>query len=121
MKRNTADATIYQIEKALRDVGAEKVPASDRATIERLIEELLRVSRRFVVMTFFDFYSLKNWLRRARRPFNKKPPKLTMKVERVRELAAANGARLVKYPMLAPTSSGHRYALMVKDQPANQR
>jgi ubiquinone/menaquinone biosynthesis C-methylase UbiE/uncharacterized protein YbaR (Trm112 family) len=88
---------------------------------ERLIEELLRVSRRFVVMTFFDFYSLKNWLRRARRPFNKKPPKLTMKVERVRELAAANGARLVKYPMLAPTSSGHRYALMVKDQPANQR
>ena len=44
-----------------------------------------------------------------------------MKVDRVRELAAANGARLVKYPMLAPSSSGHRYALMVKDQPANQR
>jgi SAM-dependent methyltransferase len=82
---------------------------------ERLIEELLRVSRRFVVMTFFDYYSLKNWLRRARRPFNKKPPKLTMKVSQVRELAEANGARLVKYPMLAPTSSGHRYALMVKD------
>jgi ubiquinone/menaquinone biosynthesis C-methylase UbiE len=82
---------------------------------ERLVEELLRVSRRFVVMTFFDFYSLKNWLRRARRPFNKKPPKMTMTVQRVRELAEANGARLVQYPMLAPTSSGHRYALMVKD------
>lgn len=82
---------------------------------ERLIEELLRVSRRFVIMTFFDFYSLKNWLRRARRPFNKKPPKLTMTVERVRELAEANGARLLEYPMLAATSSGHRYALMVKE------
>ena len=81
---------------------------------ERLIEELLRVSRRFVIMTFFDYYSLKNWLRRARRPFNKKPPKMTMTVRRVRELAEANGARLVEYPMLAPTSSGHRYALMVK-------
>jgi SAM-dependent methyltransferase/uncharacterized protein YbaR (Trm112 family) len=82
---------------------------------ERLVEELLRVSRRFVIMTFFDYYSLKNWLRRARRPFNKKPPKMTMTVQRVRELAEANGARLVQYPMLAPTSSGHRYALMVKD------
>ena len=82
---------------------------------ERLIEELLRVSRRFVIMTFFDYYSLKNWLRRARRPFNRKPPKMTMTVRRVRELAEANGARLVEYPMLAPTSSGHRYALMVKD------
>lgn len=83
---------------------------------ERLVEELLRVSKRFVIMTFFDFYSLKNWLRRARRPFNKKPPKLTMTVQRVRELAEANGARLVQYPMLAPTSSGHRYAMMVKER-----
>lgn len=82
---------------------------------ERLIEELLRVSKRFVIMTFFDHYSLKNWLRRIRAPFNKKPPKLTMTVERVRELAEANGARLVACPMLSPTSSGHRYALMVKD------
>jgi molecular chaperone DnaK len=38
--RNEADATIYQIEKTLRDVGADKVPATDRATVERLIEEL---------------------------------------------------------------------------------
>jgi molecular chaperone DnaK len=39
--RNTADATIYQIEKALREVG-DRVPAGDRATIERSIEELKR-------------------------------------------------------------------------------
>lgn len=82
---------------------------------ERLIEELLRVSRRFVVMTFFDYHSFKNRLRRARAPFNKKPPKLTMTVQRVRELAEANDAQLVDYPWLSPLSSGHRYALMVKN------
>ena len=37
--RNNADALIYQTEKALRDLG-DKVPANDRATIERTIEEL---------------------------------------------------------------------------------
>jgi molecular chaperone DnaK len=40
--RNMADATVYQIEKALRDVG-DKVPAVDRATIERTITELKSV------------------------------------------------------------------------------
>jgi molecular chaperone DnaK len=39
--RNTADTTIYQIEKSLRDLG-DRVPANDRATIERTIEELRR-------------------------------------------------------------------------------
>jgi molecular chaperone DnaK len=37
--RNTADATVYQVEKALRDVG-DKIPASDRTTVERTIEDL---------------------------------------------------------------------------------
>jgi molecular chaperone DnaK len=37
--RNTADATVYQVEKAMREVG-DKVPVNDRATIERTIEEL---------------------------------------------------------------------------------
>ena len=82
---------------------------------ERLVRELLRVSKRFVIMTFFDYHSTKNILRRIRRPFNHKPPKMTMTVARVRELAVENGARLVQYPWLAAISSGHRYALMVKD------
>jgi molecular chaperone DnaK len=37
--RNNADAMIYQIEKSLRELGA-KVPANDRSTIERVIEDL---------------------------------------------------------------------------------
>ena len=81
---------------------------------ERLIKELFRVSQRFVLMTFFDHHSLKNWLRRIRRPFNRKPPKATMTVAEVRKLARDNGAELVECPSLAALSSGHRYALMVK-------
>ena len=86
--------------------------ASER---ERLIKELFRVSQRFVLMTFFDHHSVKNWLRRVRRPFNHKPPKSTMTVSEVRQLARDNGAELVACPSLAALSSGHRYALMVKN------
>lgn len=81
---------------------------------ERLVSELLRVARRYVIMTYFDHHSVKNYLRRARAPFNKKPPKMTMTRARVAELAEQHGARVVRDPMLAWQSSGHRYALMVK-------
>jgi molecular chaperone DnaK len=37
--RNTADTAIYQVEKALRELG-DKVSAGDRSTIERTIEDL---------------------------------------------------------------------------------
>ena len=81
---------------------------------ERLVAELLRVAERFVIMTFFDYHSAKNLVRRARAPFNGKPPKMTMTVDRVRELAGDHGAELVAWPALSRTFSGHRYALMVK-------
>lgn len=82
---------------------------------ERLLTELLRVSRRFVIMTFFDHHSLKNLLRRLRRPFDRQPPKLTMTAKRVAELAKVRGARLIAAPPLSRIGSGHRYALIVKD------
>lgn len=81
---------------------------------ERLVRELLRVSRRFVIMTFFDFHSLKNTLRRLRQPFDRKPPKCTMTVTELRGLARDCGAELVACPALFLIGSGHRYALMVK-------
>ncbi len=82
---------------------------------ERLVAELLRVASRFVIMTFFDYRSLKNRLRQLRQPFNKKPPKSTMRIEELAELASQNKARLVEYPALSWIGSGHRYALMVKN------
>ncbi len=83
---------------------------------ERLVAELLRVAKRFVIMTFFDYHSPKNLMRRMRRPFNHKPPKMTMTVARVRELARLHGGELVAWPALAYFNSGHRYALIEKRQ-----
>ena len=77
---------------------------------EDLLAELLRVARRYVVMTFFDYHSIKNTLRRIR---NSKP-KLTMAVSQVAAVAAAHGAKLVACPRLSIIGSGHRYALLVK-------
>jgi SAM-dependent methyltransferase/uncharacterized protein YbaR (Trm112 family) len=81
---------------------------------ERLVIELLRVARRFVILTFFDYHSLKNLLRRVGQPFHKKRPKYTMTQEEVRGIAARHGARLTACPVLSWIGSGHRYALLVK-------
>jgi len=83
---------------------------------EQLVRELLRVTRRFLILSFFDYYSLKNTLRRLRRPFNRKPPKSTMRTGELRRLAQDCGARLVESPALFLLGSGHRYALMVKNK-----
>lgn len=82
---------------------------------ERLFLELMRVSRRFVIVTFFDHYSLKNLTRRMRHPFNRKPPKLTMTLDQVAELARRGRGRLVAASPLNRIASGHRFALIVKD------
>jgi SAM-dependent methyltransferase len=92
---------------------AHHLPTADER--ERLFHELMRVSKRFVIVTFFDHYSIKNLTRRMRQPFNRKPPKLTMTSERVAELARDGGGRLVAAPPLNRIASGHRFALIVKD------
>jgi SAM-dependent methyltransferase len=81
---------------------------------ERLFRELLRVARRFVVVTYFDHHSLKNAVRRLGRPLHGKPPKMTMTTREVRDLARDGGARLVACPALSFVGSGHRYALLAK-------
>ncbi|MGH8249313.1 MAG: methyltransferase domain-containing protein [Steroidobacteraceae bacterium] len=83
----------------------------------RLFRELLRVSRRFVIVTYFDYQSPINIVKRLRGPFSRKPAKVTMTTAEVAGLARAHGARLVAAPMLAWFGSGHRYALIVKDAP----
>jgi len=74
------------------------------------VHELLRVARRYVLMTFFDHHSLKNRLRQR----TKKPPKMTMTTDEVAALARERNAELVEAPMLSIIGSGHRYALIVK-------
>jgi len=81
---------------------------------ERLVVELLRVARRFVILTFFDHHSPKNLLRRVRRPFNHKRPKYTMTRSEVRRIAAEHGVQVASCPALSWLGSGHRYALLVR-------
>jgi uncharacterized protein YbaR (Trm112 family)/ubiquinone/menaquinone biosynthesis C-methylase UbiE len=77
---------------------------------EDLLVELLRVARRYVVMTFFDYHSIKNILRRLRSSRSK----LTMTLSQVSSIAERHGATLAACPRLSILGSGHRYALMVK-------
>lgn len=82
---------------------------------ERLIAELLRVSRRFVVVTFFDYYSIKNLGRLARSPFGGKRHRVAVRASDIARLAAPHGARLAASPRLYPIGSGQRYAVLVKN------
>lgn len=81
---------------------------------EQLVVELLRVARRFVIVTFFDYNSMKNIIRRMRQPIHRKRQKYTMTVSEVDAIARRHNARLEACPMLSWIGSGHRYALLVK-------
>lgn len=82
---------------------------------ERLFSELLRVSRRFAIITYFDRHSLKHLTWRLRHPFSRKARKPALSGSEVAALAAAHGARLVATAPLSRIGSGHRYALLLKE------
>lgn len=85
--------------------------AADR---ERHLRELMRVADRHVIVTYFSFHSFKNTLRRARAPFNKKPPKNTMRSSRVEAIGTECGFRLVETARVSRLSSGHVFALLMR-------
>ena len=76
----------------------------------RLLHELLRVAKQYVLMSFFDQGSIKNRVRKLRNL----PPKFTMTMDEVSVVAREHGAKLVAAPMISWLNSGHRYALLVK-------
>ncbi len=80
--------------------------AEDR---ERWLRELCRVSRRWVVATFFDAHSFKNIVRSA---LSSKRPKNAMAAPRVHEIAAEAGFSVVADLPLSRLFSGHRYAVL---------
>lgn len=84
----------------------------DRRERHQYIRELCRVSRKWVVMTFFHTWSLKNILRMIRRPFNRKKPKVTMTTGELREVARSAGFEVVRTIPLFRLASGHHYAIL---------
>jgi len=86
----------------------------EAAERDRFIRELGRVSRNWVVMTFFHTWSVKNILRRIRRLWNRKRPKITMTTGELRGVARTAGLELVRTFPLARLFSGHHYAILKK-------
>ncbi len=78
---------------------------------EAHLRELFRLADRGVVMTFFSFHSMKNFLRRVRRPLNRKAPKNTLRSSRVRAIADSCGFDTKSMTSLSLLSSGHIYVL----------
>ena len=81
---------------------------------DQFIRELVRVSRQWVVMTFFHTWSLKNVVRRLRWIFTRKRSKITMTTGELREVAKTAGLELVTTIPLARLFSGHHYAILKK-------
>jgi len=85
----------------------------DPAVRREHLRELLRVSGRWAIFTYFDHASVKNLLRRARARLRltRKPPKSTLRRAEVHALAAECGFRIVEDPWLFVIGSGHRLVL----------
>lgn len=93
----------------------------DPAERDRFIRELGRVSRTWVVMTFFHTWSVKNILRKIRRLWNRKRTKITMTTGELRAVARTAGLELVRTFPLARLFSGHHYAILRKADGAVSR
>jgi SAM-dependent methyltransferase len=78
------------------------------------LKELMRVSSRFLLVTYIDYQSMKNRWYEYRRRFNGKRPKWTLDYKEVEELSRANGFEIVKSLWLSRFFSGHRYVLLRK-------
>lgn len=84
---------------------------STPADRELHLRELMRVAGRAVITTYFSYNSVKNLLRRLRRPFDRKAPKHTLATGRVLELAREAGFVPRRLQPLSRLGSGHVFAL----------
>lgn len=88
----------------------------DRDARRDHVREMLRVSRRFVLLTFFGEESLKNRLRNLyRRLGGKKRPKHTLSRAEVAEVARSAGFRVLASKSISPALSGHFFTLLERD------
>ncbi|MDP3939186.1 MAG: class I SAM-dependent methyltransferase [Deltaproteobacteria bacterium] len=74
--------------------------------------EVMRVSGKWLVFTYFDQTSLKNRLREFNRRFNGKRAKRTLHPSEVAALARSAGFDVVRSVPMSRLFSGHRYAVL---------
>lgn len=85
-----------------------------QALRERHLNELFRVARKAVVVTWFSATSLKNLLREVRVKLTGKKPKNVLRNDRVRAIAEANGFVQQKAKPLFRIGSGHVLGMFVR-------
>lgn len=74
-----------------------------------LLDELLRVARKFVIFSFTDINSTNTLYKRIR---GKKPDPVTMSVSEIEAACARNNAKLTKIMTVFRLGSRHRFALI---------
>ena len=81
---------------------------------ERLqyLREMMRVSDKWLVFTYFDSDSIKNRTHEFRRRFNGKRSKWTLDPEEVKALSRSAGFEVVQSIWVSKFFSGHRYVLL---------
>jgi hypothetical protein len=76
------------------------------------LRELLRVSRRWALFTYFDAASVENKPHEFGRRFHQKRAKWTLTYDEVRATGHAEGFELIQSAWISRFFSGHRYVLM---------
>jgi len=76
------------------------------------IREMLRISRRWVILTYLDKHSTQNRFRTFTRRLKRKPPKWTMTQAQIADIADVEGFTVVRTELLSRFFSGQRYALL---------
>jgi protein-S-isoprenylcysteine O-methyltransferase Ste14 len=89
-------------------------PTADERT--QYIEEVLRVSRKWVILTYLDTDSFHHFVRSASRRLEGKPVKWSMSNEEVADVASSQGFEVMDSTLLSPMFSGQRYAVLMRTQ-----
>lgn len=89
-----------------------------REEAERIqhLREVMRVSRKWVLFTYFDAASVKNLNYERRRRYNRKRAKWTLSFEQVQDLAQSQGFQVARRAWLSRLFSGHRYTLLRRNE-----
>jgi len=85
---------------------------SSRNERHQYVREVLRVSRKWALFTYFDAHSLKNVLHDFSRRFVHKREKWTLSAQEISGLAAESGFKVVSSVPLSRLFSGHQYVLL---------
>jgi SAM-dependent methyltransferase len=101
-------------DRAFRMVLSVRLCHHIREHQERLqyLREVMRVSREWLVFTYFDTESIKIRTHEYRRRFNGKRSKWTLDSQEVKEVSQSAGFEVVRSIWLSRLFSGHRYVLL---------